>query len=180
MEAVSAAAGHLGLKPDKALKVLDRRGTAPRRPSSPTAESPKERSKRSSSGSRPTERSGSPGACGSTRPTTGGTPSSTPRPARRSARYDLIIHEDAKADRPGPRAVVGDSANGLPTFPATDNARYRVFPIPFESPSDGDRVLVQNPADPSASPFGWHDTNGVAGPEFTVTRGNNVARLRRP
>lgn len=31
-----------------------------------------------------------------------------------------------------------------------------------------------NPADPTASPFGWHDTNGVAGPEFTVTNGNNV------
>ena len=25
-----------------------------------------------------------------------------------------------------------------------------------------------------ASPFGWLDTNGVAGPEFTDTRGNNV------
>ena len=86
---------------------------------------------------------------------------------------DLIIHEDAKATG---EAVAPSSATAtdLPTFPATDNASYRVFPIPMESPSDGGRVLVQNPADPSASPFGWHDTNGVAGPEFTVTRGNNV------
>ena len=86
---------------------------------------------------------------------------------------DLIVHEDATAIA---AAVAPSSATAsdLPTFPATDNASYRVFPIPFESPSDGDRVLVQNPADPSASPFGWHDTNGAAGPEFTVTRGNNV------
>jgi extracellular elastinolytic metalloproteinase len=86
---------------------------------------------------------------------------------------DLIIHEDARATGEAV-APSSSTASDLPTFPATDNASYRVFPIPFESPSDGDRVLVQNPADPSASPFGWHDTNGVAGPEFTVTRGNNV------
>ena len=35
-------------------------------------------------------------------------------------------------------------------------------------------ALAINPADPSASPYGWHDTNGVAGAEFTDTRGNNV------
>ena len=86
---------------------------------------------------------------------------------------DLIVHEDAAAIAAGV-APSSATASDLPTFPATDNASYRVFPIPFESPSDGDRVLVQNPADPSASPFGWHDTNGAAGPEFTVTRGNNV------
>ncbi len=55
-----------------------------------------------------------------------------------------------------------------------DNAQYRVFPVPVESPVHGERVLVVNPADPIASPFGWHDTNGIPGPEFTITRGNNV------
>jgi len=60
---------------------------------------------------------------------------------------------------------------------------YRVYQLPVESPNhaavlppaDG-RTLVANPdvAGGTASPFGWHDTNGVAGPEFTVTRGNNV------
>jgi hypothetical protein len=69
-----------------------------------------------------------------------------------------------------PKAV----ASAIVTFPSTDGATYRVFPMPLESPTDGDRVLVNNAAFPFASPFGWHDTDGAAGPEFTITRGNNV------
>ncbi len=33
---------------------------------------------------------------------------------------------------------------------------------------------MTDPHDPAASPYGWHDTNGVAGAEYTDTRGNNV------
>lgn len=55
-----------------------------------------------------------------------------------------------------------------------DNSQYNVFPFPVESPIHGTRQLVIEPASTLASPFGWHDTNGVAGPEFTITRGNNV------
>jgi extracellular elastinolytic metalloproteinase len=55
-----------------------------------------------------------------------------------------------------------------------DGSSYNVFPLPLESPSDGGRSVVQNPAVANGSPFGWHDTNGAAGPEFTRTRGNNV------
>ena len=51
---------------------------------------------------------------------------------------------------------------------------YRVFPIPIESPSHGANALILNPFDMTASPYGWHDTNGVAGPEYTITRGNNA------
>ncbi len=51
---------------------------------------------------------------------------------------------------------------------------YRVYPLPLESPDHGNDVLVINPADSNASPFGWHDTDGVDGAEFTITRGNNV------
>ncbi|MCB0646914.1 MAG: M36 family metallopeptidase [Saprospiraceae bacterium] len=51
---------------------------------------------------------------------------------------------------------------------------YKVIPFPYESPNHGAHVLVTDPAFPEASPFGWHDTNGAAGPEFTTTRGNNV------
>jgi extracellular elastinolytic metalloproteinase len=55
-----------------------------------------------------------------------------------------------------------------------DGASYNVFPFGEESPIHGDREIIVNPADSIASPFGWHDTNGRTGPEFTITRGNNV------
>ncbi|GHC64412.1 M36 family metallopeptidase [Ulvibacter litoralis] len=52
---------------------------------------------------------------------------------------------------------------------------YNVFPIPLESPNHGTRSIVNNPdQDGTGSPFGWHDTNGVAGAEFTTTVGNNI------
>ncbi|GEQ85146.1 peptidase M36 [Patiriisocius marinistellae] len=53
-------------------------------------------------------------------------------------------------------------------------AVYRVFPLPTESPNHGTDQLVSDPANAVASPFGWHDNDGVAGAEFTITRGNNV------
>ena len=55
-----------------------------------------------------------------------------------------------------------------------DEDSHRVFPFPTEAPSFGGRALVSNPAT-SASPFGWNDTNGVAGAESTLTIGNNVS-----
>lgn len=51
---------------------------------------------------------------------------------------------------------------------------YRVIPFNYESPNFSSRQLITNPHDVNASPYGWHDTNGVAGNEFTTTRGNNV------
>lgn len=56
----------------------------------------------------------------------------------------------------------------------SDGASYRVFPLPLIAPNEGSDELITDPADPVASPFGWHDTDGAPGPEFTVTRGNNV------
>jgi len=53
-------------------------------------------------------------------------------------------------------------------------ASYRVYAMPIESPNYGSRTLVSNPENLTASPFGWHDTNGDDTPEFTNTRGNNV------
>lgn len=55
-----------------------------------------------------------------------------------------------------------------------DGSAYFVVPPGIESPMHGDMQLVSEPADATASPFGWHDTDGVAGAEFTITRGNNV------
>jgi hypothetical protein len=51
---------------------------------------------------------------------------------------------------------------------------YNVFPPPLASPDEGPQSIETDPADAIASPFGWHDTNGVAGAEYTDTRGNNV------
>ena len=55
-----------------------------------------------------------------------------------------------------------------------DHASYNVYALPTENPNDGARAVLTNPNDTTYSPFGWHDTNGVAGPEYTITRGNNV------
>jgi len=67
------------------------------------------------------------------------------------------------------------------SFAWTARDQYRVYRIPAESPSfvsplppsDG-RTLAVNPRNATASPFGWHDTNGASGAEFTTTQGNNV------
>src|SRR6185436_8697697 len=77
--------------------------------------------------------------------------------------------------------VDADSGQVWTRFDWVAGDQYRVYRNPAESPnhtsplppSDG-RVLVVNPANTTASPFGWHDTNGVAGAEFTTTQGNNV------
>jgi extracellular elastinolytic metalloproteinase len=67
------------------------------------------------------------------------------------------------------------------TPPAMENssmedrrATYYVFPFPSESPAHGERIMVQDKFNEMASPFGWHDVDGEPGPEFTITRGNNV------
>ena len=69
-----------------------------------------------------------------------------------------------------------DSSNGnlVGTNDWVDQASYLVYPQPDKSPNDGSQVLVTEPVS-TASPYGWHDTNGQAGPEYTDTRGNNVS-----
>jgi uncharacterized repeat protein (TIGR01451 family) len=62
--------------------------------------------------------------------------------------------------------------NVMPSM-VIDNA-YNVYPLPLESPYNGDQQLVISPADDVASPYGWHDVDGEDGHEFTITRGNNV------
>jgi uncharacterized repeat protein (TIGR01451 family) len=61
-----------------------------------------------------------------------------------------------------------------PVMPINGTETYHVFALPAESPAHGSRVLLADPADIDASPFGWLDTNGAAGAEYTYTRGNNV------
>ncbi len=76
-----------------------------------------------------------------------------------------------------------DAADGKvwTRFDWVDDAGYTVYPQPVESPNHTTplppadaRVLVTDPQDATASPFGWHDTDGTAGPEFTIHRGNNA------
>ncbi len=78
------------------------------------------------------------------------------------------------------RAPSANAASGhgpsvpVPRDRVFDGSSYRVLRIPTESPNDADRDLVRNPADGDASPFGWHDTDGDRGADFTTTRGNNA------
>lgn len=92
---------------------------------------------------------------------------------------DLVVHENVG------NVVLHATQRGLaaPSFapiqPAPSLAMaapamagtYNVFAIPVESPHHGDRTLVTDPADPTASPDGWHDTGTAS---YTTLRGNNV------
>ena len=77
---------------------------------------------------------------------------------------DCALLAEAPAPAPEP----------LMLYAAPPPNSYNVFPDPVESPNHGVRAIVSNPWVLAASPFGWHDTDGNAGPEFTITRGNNV------
>ena len=77
--------------------------------------------------------------------------------------------------------VDADTGEVWTRFDGTVSDQYRVYPQPIESPTHASplppadaRTLVVNPANSLASPFGWHDTNGATGAEFTTTEGNNV------
>ncbi len=112
------------------------------------------------------------------------------------ARHDLVVHDSFGHDSFGhdsfghdsfghggteSHGAQADHAEG-PGAPAQAGSyqagSYQVYAYPTESPSHGGRSLAVNPADAVASPFGWHDTDGAPGAEFTVTRGNNVHAYR--
>jgi hypothetical protein len=93
---------------------------------------------------------------------------------------DWVDHDDvrrvaAATARPEDAPAVAEAIEQVsPPRQVNDGSSYRVWAIPAESPLDGGRFTVFNPADADASPFGWHDTDGEPGPEHTTTRGNNV------
>ena len=68
-------------------------------------------------------------------------------------------------------AVTGDV---LRAYDWMSRDSYTVVPLPLESLDEGPRATEVDVAEPVASPFGWHDTNGIAGPESFETVGNNV------
>jgi uncharacterized repeat protein (TIGR01451 family) len=55
-----------------------------------------------------------------------------------------------------------------------NSGSYLVYALPSVNPWAVSRTLVVDPADPVASPYGWHDTNSAPGAEHSVTRGNNA------
>lgn len=89
--------------------------------------------------------------------------------------HDHSTHSEEKLDY---TANLYDIPNYKELVSAEANAGcsecYQAFAMPIESPYFGNHTDIVQPADPIASPFGWHDTDGSAGAEFTVTRGNNV------
>ncbi|MCB0520250.1 MAG: M36 family metallopeptidase [Lewinellaceae bacterium] len=85
-------------------------------------------------------------------------------------------HEDIHEAQPAGKTphITQEKVDLAPNPAAVTGGTYNVFPPPVESPYFGDRTIVTDPANATASPFGWHDTDGVPGAEYTITRGNNV------
>jgi hypothetical protein len=99
---------------------------------------------------------------------------------------DLVVSEKAEdtaaattrapGRAPAPPAPA-QNRPGVKPFAAAgteDGSSYNVFALPLESPNDGPRSVVTEPADPAFSPFGWHDLDGKLGADSTTTLGNNV------
>ena len=109
---------------------------------------------------------------------------------------DLLVRESLGLAPTTPRAATPrspaapEASGAAPMVPYASRvaqafraggATYRVYAAPGESPLYGTpvppgdaRVVVSGQEDPTASPLGWHDTNGAAGAEYTITRGNNA------
>lgn len=75
-------------------------------------------------------------------------------------------------EKPIRHEVCQEDASAL-FLPPPPNS-YNVFKEPIESPNHGVRSYVTSPWNLTYSPYGWHDTNGATGNEYTITRGNNV------
>ncbi|MBT8324816.1 MAG: T9SS-dependent M36 family metallopeptidase, partial [Winogradskyella sp.] len=78
------------------------------------------------------------------------------------------IHEENNNEKEFSHKLFEDSSF------LVDGSSYNVFTLPSESPNHGSRQLISDAADVNSSPFGWHDVDGIAGADFTITRGNNV------
>ncbi|MFL2869324.1 MAG: M36 family metallopeptidase [Pirellulaceae bacterium] len=72
--------------------------------------------------------------------------------------------------------VSADTGDPIYALNRVVQASYTVYPSPGQSPVDTVMSVETdvNNVNLEASPFGWHDTDGMAGHEFTDTRGNNV------
>jgi extracellular elastinolytic metalloproteinase len=96
---------------------------------------------------------------------------------REEASFAALGRRRAQQGAPTPAAAQRTApVAAQPTVAGRTNVpnSYNVWSLPAESPSHGPRQVVANVANTLASPFGWHDTDGAAGADFTITRGNNV------
>lgn len=82
--------------------------------------------------------------------------------------------DSAGVESSAPESAPADAVPAGPADVTATGESYDVYPLPFRSPDDGPRTTVTDPADPTFSPYGWHDTNGKPGPALTLTSGNNV------
>ena len=85
--------------------------------------------------------------------------------------FDITV--DAESGGP-----VSDAGRVITRFDWVSSDSYRVYRQPVESPQHTTpsppaeaRILATDPADPTASALGWHDTGSAS---YTVMRGNNV------
>lgn len=91
-------------------------------------------------------------------------------------RFDWAAHDhwELCIEYTGNQVPVRKQSYAATVKKKADGSRYNVFALPVESPNHGTRSVVTDPADPTASPYGWHDVDGATGAEYTITRGNNV------
>jgi uncharacterized repeat protein (TIGR01451 family) len=102
------------------------------------------------------------------------------------SRDDYVDNEDfvEQAKQAGHQPVPSSGPVNMIDLVKSEGASgdaYRVYEWPVESPNYAApappadaRTLAVDPASTTASPFGWHDTDGVTGPEYTTTQGNNA------
>ena len=88
-------------------------------------------------------------------------------------KFDMIIHCQFES-HPATPHMHSASPETHESTEIHSGPVYRVFAVPAESPNHAQRTNVSDPSDNNASPYGWHDTDGSTGAEYTTTRGNNV------
>lgn len=86
--------------------------------------------------------------------------------------YTVSCSFDCKSGTHDHSQAVQQSANAPKTIAA--GPQYNVFELPVEAPNFGGRTLISETNSTVASPYGWHDTDGVDGADTTITLGNNV------
>ena len=107
-----------------------------------------------------------------------------------NSKMDYVVHENWGESGNVAQSVVVTENSYSPILGTNQSGNaqgnnlvgtYNVYTMPVHSPiyttplppADA-RTNIANPDYAPASPFGWHDTDGAAGAEFTTTQGNNA------